>query len=342
MGPPKLACELHEVGSAAATRLKYGESMQLRPSVSESLKFREGARACERNTLCFFSKQRSWRFALLPWILTLAFASVAPARTPQGKSAGYAGLGFEVDGSEADVLDIVKAVADDTIIHGTYIYENEKILKGAEAAQSSAYFGAWTGPGRAFYKVLKGAVAPRHFKDSNDAGTIWIRYVVQGQGESKTHLRIDAVFVENASRKGSISDGTVESSEYKEIQDRLRQIQVQEQETAELVRRRQEEDEQKAALLRQSQDETAAIDSAESNVRNLEARLHELRQQVEVRVISEGTELKSAPFRSAAKMLSLRAGSELVILIVTPSWYGVETPDGHRGWLLREQVEAVP
>jgi hypothetical protein len=41
-------------------------------------------------------------------------------------------------------------------------------------------------------------------------------------------------------------------------------------------------------------------------------------------------------------MQSLRAGSELVILIVTPSWYGVETPDGHRGWLLRDQVEALP
>lgn len=317
--------------------------MQACPSISESLKkFCEDLHAGEGKISLFSSNRCSFRLAFLTWIFPLAFAFAVSAGTPQGKSTGYAGLGFEVDGSEVDVLDVVKAVADDGIIHGTYVYENEKILKGAQAAQSSAYFGEWTGPGRAFYKVLKGAVAPRHFKDSNDAGTIWIRYVVQGQGESKAHLRIDAVFVENASRKGSVSDGTVESSEFKEIQDRLRQIQAQEQETAELIRRRQQEDEQKAALLRQSQDETAAIDSAQSNVKNLEARLHELRQQVEVRVISEGTELKSAPFRSAAKMQSLRAGSELVILIVTPSWYGVETPDGHRGWLLREQVEAVP
>ena len=317
--------------------------MQACPRISESLKkLREGTQVGKRKKQRFLAKPRSWRFAFLAWVLTLAFASAAPARTPQDKSPSYAGLGFEVNGAEADVLDVVKAVADDNIIHGTYVYENDKILKGAQAAQSSAYFGAWTGPGHAFYKVLKGAVAPRHFRDSNDAGTIALRYVVQGQGESKTHLWIVAVFVENASRKASISDGTVESSEFKEIQDRLREIQAQEQQTAELVRRRQEEDEQKAALLRQTQDETAAIDSAESNVKDLESRLHALRQQVEVRVISEGTELKSAPFRSAAKMQSLRAGSELVILIVTPSWYGVETPDGHRGWLLREQVEAVP
>ena len=317
--------------------------MELYSSILVSLRnFREVAQAGRAKILRFFSNPRFFSAALLSSMLTLAVAFVTPARTPQGKSAGYAGMGFEVDGSEADVAEVVKAVADDTIIHGTYVYENEKILKGAEAAQASAYFGAWTGPGRAFYKILKGAVAPRHFKDSNDAGTIAIRYVVQAQGESKTHLWIVAVFLENASRKASSSDGTIESSEFKEIQDRLRQIQAQEHETAELIRKRQEEDEQKAALLRQSLDETAAIDSAESNVKNLEARLHALRQQVEVRVISEGTELKSAPFRSAAKMQSLRAGSELVILILTPSWYGVETPDGHRGWLLREQVEALP
>jgi len=288
------------------------------------------------------NEARRWRFAYLALVLVLAVAFVTPARTPQGNSAGYAGMGFELNGAEADVVQVVKAVADDTIIHGTYVYESEKILRGAESAQSSAYFDAWTGPGHAFYKVLKGAVAPRHFKDSNDRGTIAVRYVVQGQGESRTHLRIDALFVEDASRKANVSDGTVESSEFKEIQDRLRQIQTQEQETADLIRKRQEEDEQKAALLRQSHDETAAIDSAESTVKNLEARLHELRRQVEVRVLSEGTELKSAPFHSAAKMQSLRAGSELVVLILTPSWYGVETPDGHRGWLLREQVEALP
>jgi len=51
------------------------------------------------------------------------------------------------------------------------------------------------------------------------------------------------------------------------------------------------------------------------------------------------TELKSAPFHSASKLQSLSAGSEVVILIVTPYWYGVETTDGHRGWLRHDQVE---
>jgi len=45
--------------------------------------------------------------------------------------------------------------------------------------------------------------------------------VVLAQGESRTHLRIDAVFVEDGHRKADISDGTFESSEFKEIQDRV-------------------------------------------------------------------------------------------------------------------------
>jgi hypothetical protein len=31
-----------------------------------------------------------------------------------------------------------------------------------------------------------------------------------------------------------------------------------------------------------------------------------------------------------------------VILIVTPHWLGVETPDGQRGWLPQEQLEQLP
>jgi hypothetical protein len=32
----------------------------------------------------------------------------------------------------------------------------------------------------------------------------------------------------------------------------------------------------------------------------------------------------------------------VVILILTPFWYGVETQDGHRGWIHRDQVEQLP
>ena len=33
---------------------------------------------------------------------------------------------------------------------------------------------------------------------------------------------------------------------------------------------------------------------------------------------------------------------DVVILIVTPHWLGVETPDGQRGWLPQELLEQLP
>jgi hypothetical protein len=222
------------------------------------------------------------------------------------------------------------------------VYENAKTLSGAVPAESSAYFGPWTGPGHAFYKVLTGAVAPRHFKDSGDVGTITVRYVVVAQGELHTHLWIDAVFVREGHRKADISDGTVESSEFQEIQDRLRKVQIGDQETAALLKKRQEEDDQKAAILRQRQEEAAKLEIAESSLKNLDSRFQELRHKLVVKVKNENTELKSAPFYSAVGVESLDAGSELMILIVTPSWYGVETIDRHHGWLRKDQVEALP
>jgi hypothetical protein len=274
--------------------------------------------------------------------LVTALASGAPARPPQGKTQESAGMGFELDAKEADVLEVVKIVAEDPIIRGTYVYENSKTLTGASPADSSAYFGTWTGPGHAFYKVFRGAVAPRNFKDSGDVGTITVRYVVLAQGESRTHLRIDAVFVEDGHRKANLSDGTVESSEFKEIQDRLRQIQFADQETAALLKKRQEEDEKQAALLRQRQEETAKLEAAESSLKNLDSQFRELRHKVVMKVRNESAELKSAPFHSSAKIQSLPAGSEVVVLIVTPSWLGVETTDKQRGWLRQDQVESIP
>jgi hypothetical protein len=39
---------------------------------------------------------------------------------------------------------------------------------------------------------------------------------------------------------------------------------------------------------------------------------------------------------------TLAAYTEVVIVIVTPHWFGVETPDGQRGWLPTEELENLP
>jgi hypothetical protein len=266
----------------------------------------------------------------------------AAAHARQGDSSGGGGLEVVLDAPEADVLHAVEQVANDEIIHGTYVYDKEKTLTGAVASTTSAHFGRWQGPGKALYKILTGAVSPRHFKDSSDIGTITVRYLVQEAKDSKTRVEIEAVFVEDARRKVHESDGSVESSEMKEIRDRLQQIRLEEQHAAEAVRQRKELEAAAAAEARKQDEERSRLQAAESSAQTLEQRVSVLRHQLVRLVGRPGAELRSAPFHGAISFQMLRPDSEVVILIVTPYWYGVETSGGQRGWVRRDQVKPLP
>jgi hypothetical protein len=71
----------------------------------------------------------------------------------------------------------------------------------------------------------------------------------------------------------------------------------------------------------------------------LEAHVEDLRKQVERLVKAPGAPLKSAPFHTAGNLQTLTAGTEVLILISTPYWYGVETREGQHGWMMRDQLE---
>jgi hypothetical protein len=79
-----------------------------------------------------------------------------------------------------------------------------------------------------------------------------------------------------------------------------------------------------------------------SSAEELERRVAELRRRVEMRAAAGGAALRSAPYRTAATLQSLPAQAELLVVVLTKYWYGVETPDGHRGWVHRSQVEPLP
>jgi len=72
---------------------------------------------------------------------------------------------------------------------------------------------------------------------------------------------------------------------------------------------------------------------------NLEEHVRDLRRQVERLVKAPGAPLKSAPFHTASVLQSLTTGTEVLILISTPYWYGVETHEGQHGWILRDELE---
>jgi hypothetical protein len=287
-------------------------------------------------------------FVTIPCIL--AFVALAAFCAPTAKLIAATqrdqktdlpeGFAIDLKASEADVRKAVELVSQDTILHGTQVYSREDELTEAEATTGSVYYGAWTGPGHAFYKVRKQALSPTHFKNSTDVGTITVRYIVLGVAPDRTHLQIDAVFIEDGSKRVHTSDTTVETSEFAEIQSHIVRIQREERQTADLLQRRQL---QLAAQsnLKERDAEAARLKDAESSVQSLQVRLNELQHKAELRVKAQAN-LKSAPFQHAATLQTVPANSDVLIEIITTYWYGVETVDGHRGWLRHDQVEPIP
>jgi hypothetical protein len=339
------------------------------------------------------------------------FLQVLQAREKDKLSYGE-GLIVNVPFTEAEVEQVVQDVAQNGIIRGTKEYNKDEYVAGAKAADSTRVFPAWTEGGKVFYKVRLQALDPRNFKDGGDVGTLAVRYVLQPQGNKNTVLRIDAVFVEDFRHTVHASNGSVESSEYKDIKDHLDSIEVMKQQTIEAEQERQSQLSRKQTqpkelqptnggneraatppaapapaevasattvparvaptgvpnsgpsleepVSSQTQPAGSAVPSAagssvsgqsvsSQNVSDevasgvtLEQHVHDLRQQLERLVKSPGAPLKSAPFHTASTLSALTTGTEVLILISTPYWYGVETRDGQHGWVFRDSVESLP
>ena len=330
-------------------------------------------------------------------VLFAAGGAKLDARQKEKISYGE-GLIVNIPFPEADVEQVVHDVAQNGIIRGTKEYNKDLYVTGAKEADSTRVFPAWTEGGKAFYKVRLMALDPRNFKDSGDVGTLAVRYVVQPQGNKNTVLRINALFVEDFRHTVHASNGSVESSEYKDIRDRLESIAVMRQQTAEVEKERQQQLQKKRLPALNGDGDRAAMSSSSNNAddgtrrdiaastqvaterpsspapagptpasqaqavqnqpvqndssqsassqlgssQSLEQHVQDLRRQVERLVKAPGAPLKSAPFHTASTLSALTTGTEVLILISTPYWYGVETRDGQHGWVFRDEVEPMP
>lgn len=281
-----------------------------------------------------------WRARLAALLCLLACTCAHANERKQPRQSPNA-LNVLLNASLADVVKAVEAVAGDQIIHGSQTYQREKNLTGAQRAQNSQAFGDFNSPGTVLYKVMESALSPTNFKNSADMGTITVRYVVTAFDEKNTNLRIDAIFVENATRRAHESDGSVEAAEFGEIRQHVEQLQaqheVEKQEEARVAHEREER--QKELDFSAHQDaKRAAADTASLD---LELRVLELRKKTEMRISASGTQLKSAPYKAAANIQNLAPYTQVVVLIITPYWYGVQTEDGHRGWIYHREIEAL-
>ena len=335
----------------------------------------EKAASCQEAPSHRDRRVRAGRFR--PWIVVTSIALVLAALiyaenlAAREKDAAQYGMGLIVNlpFPEAEVSQVVQDVIQNGIIRGTKEYNKDEFVSGAKAATSSRVFPAWNEGGKVFYKVREQAIDPRNFKDSSDAGTLVVRYVVQAQGEKNTVLRIDALFKEDFRHVVHQSDGSVENAEYKDIQEHVEAIEVMKQQNAEAQEERREQLAKKQNLAVRA-DASAGAQSAPQVVpqaiesqtepasasgamqfagqlppgqalpgQTLEEHVKDLRKQVERLVKSPGAALKSAPFHTASTLQSLTTGTEVLILISTPYWYGVEMHDGQHGWVMRDELE---
>ncbi|MGB8989763.1 MAG: hypothetical protein WCC37_24410, partial [Candidatus Sulfotelmatobacter sp.] len=294
-------------------------------------------------------------------LLLLLLVSVVPtalARRGKDKISYGEGLIVNVPLPESEVEQVVEDVAQNGVIRGTREYNKDQFVSGAKAANSSSVFPVWDQGGKVIYKVRTEALDPRNFKDSGDVGTLVVRYVVMPQGEKNTVLRIDALFEEDFRRVVHQSDGSVESAEYKDIREHLDSIQVMKAQNVEAQREREEllakrqnlpvRDDVAAAPVAQTPEQSApqTVESGSDNPaqevpppatsepstaaqapvgQTLEQQIKDVRKQVERLVKQPGAPLKSAPFHTAGTLQLLTPGTEVLILISTPYWYGVET-----------------
>ena len=276
------------------------------------------------------------------FLILFCIAVLFPALICAKETLTTPGLVREFNAPAEEVRQAVLAVVHDQIVHGTMIFDKEPVLTGAEAINSTPLFDPWTGPGEVYYKIRKNAIAPRHFKDSGDQGTIAVRYVLIPIDAYRTRVKVDAIYVETAHRVAHESDGTVEKTELKEIKDHLEAMEEEAAAAADARRRQQSAELVQQSFLRQREDETTRLGNAQSAEKNLEQQVKALHQELERRVKAPGADLKAAPFRSAATLQPLAANASVLVLIITPHWLGIETPAGQRGWLPVEVLEPLP
>ncbi|MGD1023037.1 MAG: hypothetical protein ABR880_09670 [Candidatus Sulfotelmatobacter sp.] len=311
--------------------------------------------------------------ALVALLLFLSAATIPLAARSKEKITYGEGLIINIPMPESEVEQVVEDVAGNGLIRGTREYNKDEFIAGAKPADSSHVFPPWDQGGKVFYKVRMGAIDPRNFKESSDVGTLAVRYVVQPQGEKNTVLRIDALFEEDFRKTVHQSDGSVESAEYKDIREHLDTIEVMKAQNAEAAEERLERLRKKQNMAMQNSQapppeitgrsssqptpsavlnepdpapapapQEPALSSVAPAGQTLEERVRDLRKQVERLVKSPGAPLKSAPFHTASTLQLLSTGTEILIVISTPYWYGVETHEGQHGWMQRDQLEQLP
>ncbi|GAC1438220.1 MAG: hypothetical protein NVS1B11_23980 [Terriglobales bacterium] len=247
-------------------------------------------------------------------------------------------MSVDLDLSFDEAVKLVNGVAEDGIIRGTWEYRGSSELAGAHAAKIASGFPPWNGQGVVIYKVRPGTLAPEHFYDTEDRGTVAVRYILEPAGARATKLRIDAIFDEDNHHHQHPSDGQVEDQEFVAISDKITELAEQKQQQARDSE--QQAQEKKIQDLReQLSREQAAIEDAHTKEDQLQHKAQEANGGKPATVRTEIADLKIAPYAQSKTLKELAQGELVTILVRTQHWYRIQTSSGEQGWVYRLMLE---
>ena len=251
------------------------------------------------------------------------------------------GLSVELDAPYKKVVQVVQEVTENGTIQGTWDYRGAAELDGAASSKTARGFEEWKGEGTVLYKVRPHTLAPEHFYESGDQGTVAVRYIVQPAGPNLTRLRIDAAFAEDSHHHAHPSDGQVENSEFAVISQKMKDL--------EDLARKQREEAVQAQQEKQFAELQAELDREKAELTALTVKEQQLQKQVQasqagrlaqIRAVS--ADLKAAPYNQSKTLQLLSHGAAVTVLQRTPGWYRVQAANGEQGWVYRPMLEAAP
>jgi hypothetical protein len=248
-------------------------------------------------------------------------------------------LSVDMEATYDRLAKVVQEVCEDATIRGTWQYKGTTELDAATASKSARGFEPWKGQGVVLYKVRTGALAPEHFYESADQGTVAVRYIVEPAGANLSHLRIQAVFVPDDGHRLHPSDGAVENAEFAEISRKLQEQDDQERKKKEEAAAKQQEM-KSDELRRQLERDRAELNATLARQQQLEKELQSLQRGGPARIRTASADLKAAPYNQSKTVRLLSRDENVTVVQRTQNWYRVQTASGEQGWVYRLMVEA--
>jgi hypothetical protein len=277
------------------------------------------------------------RFLRIGLLILASALSLDSAHARKHQQRG-AELSVDMDAPYDRLAKIVQQVSEDGVIRGTWQYKGTTELDGAKASKTAVGFAPWKGQGAVLYKVQPDTLAPEHFYESGDQGTVEVRYIVEPAGPNLSHLRIQATFVENSGHRLHPSEGAVEDAEFSEISQKLQEQDDQDRKKKEEAVAQQQEI-KSGELRAQLEQDRAMLNATIARQQQLEKEVKDLQKGQPARIRTESADLKAAPYNQSKTARLLSRDEAVTVIEQTRHWYRVQTGSGEQGWVYRLMVE---